>query len=146
MYCNKSFPKFYIFLILSSETCFGGLTCVRLFGINAFITNQWLWIFPEAGCIIFVEKTILQLLFLVFQVTAQWWNLYFKDNFLFRCSQSFLKLGQPRPLFHLFLVFSNKHHYNFYNRSMWKNVMSIQYMAPGFKPPTFGMWASSHYH
>ena len=42
MYCNKSFPKFYIFLILSSETCFGGLTCVRLFGINAFITNQWL--------------------------------------------------------------------------------------------------------
>ena len=28
------------------------------------------------------------------------------------------KLGQPRPLFHLFSVFTNKQHYNFYNRSM----------------------------
>ena len=29
----------------------------------------------------------------------------------------FLKMGQPRPLFRLFLVFSNKH-YNFYNNNM----------------------------
>ena len=28
-------------------------------------------------------------------------------------------MGQPRPLFHLFLLFSNKQ-YNFYNKSMWK--------------------------
>ena len=27
-----------------------------------------------------------------------------------------------------------------------KNVMSIQYTAPGFEPTTFGSWASSHYH
>ena len=31
-----------------------------------------------------------------------------------------LKMGQPRPLFCLFSVFSNKHCYNFYNKSMWK--------------------------
>ena len=34
-------------------------------------------------------------------------------------------MGQPRPLFHLFLVFSSKQ-YNFYNKSMRKNVMSIR--------------------
>ena len=34
----------------------------------------------------------------------------------------FKKMGQPRPLFRLFSVFSNKH-YNFYNNNMWK--MSI---------------------
>ena len=28
----------------------------------------------------------------------------------------FLKMGQTRPLFHLFLVFSNKQCYNFYNK------------------------------
>ena len=33
-------------------------------------------------------------------------------------------MGQPRPLFHLFLVFSNKH-YNFYNKKMWKNVHPV---------------------
>ena len=31
------------------------------------------------------------------------------------------KMGQPRPLFRLFSVFSNKH-YKFYNKYMWKNV------------------------
>ena len=30
-------------------------------------------------------------------------------------------MGQPRPLFNLFSVFSNKQ-YNFYNKSMQKNV------------------------
>ena len=34
------------------------------------------------------------------------------------------KMGQPRPLFHLFTVFSNKH-YNFYNKYMWKNVHPV---------------------
>ena len=43
-------------------------------------------------------------------------------------------MGQPRPLFHLFSVFSN----NFYNKAMLKNVqMSIQYTALGFEPTTF---------
>ena len=28
-------------------------------------------------------------------------------------------MGQPRPIFRFFLVFSNKQ-YNFYNKSMWK--------------------------
>ena len=27
-----------------------------------------------------------------------------------------------------------------------KNVMSIQYLVPGFEPTTFGMWVSSHNH
>ena len=35
-------------------------------------------------------------------------------------------MDNPWPLFHLFLVFSNKR-YNFYYKSMWKNVTSIQY-------------------
>ena len=30
-------------------------------------------------------------------------------------------MGQPRPLFRLFLVFSNKQ-YNFCNKKLWKNV------------------------
>ena len=54
-------------------------------------------------------------------------------------------MDQRRPLFHLFSVFSNKQH-NFYNKSMWTNVMSIQYTAPGFEPTTFGTSVSSHNH
>ena len=44
-------------------------------------------------------------------------------------------MGQPRPLF-LFSVFSNKHHYNFYNRSIWKNVCpsSICRLDPNPQP------------
>ena len=34
------------------------------------------------------------------------------------------KLANP-GLFCLFSVFSNKHHYNFYNKYMWKNVHSV---------------------
>ena len=37
--------------------------------------------------------------------------------------------------FRLFSVVSNKQ-YNFYNKSMCKNVICIQYSAPGFKPTT----------
>ena len=33
-------------------------------------------------------------------------------------------MGQPRPLFCLFSVFSNKQ-YNFYNKYMWKNVHPV---------------------
>ena len=40
-------------------------------------------------------------------------------------------MGQPRPLFWLFSVFSNKQD-NFYNKSMCKNITSIQ----DFKPTT----------
>ena len=54
----------------------------------------------------------------------------------------FKKMGL---FFVYFRSFSNKH-YNFYYKSMWKNVMSFQYPAPGFKPTTFGMWVSSHNH
>ena len=56
----------------------------------------------------------------------------------------FIKIVQPRPLFRLFLVFPNKHHYNFYNKYVWK--MSIQYTVPGFEPMTFGKWVYSHNH
>ena len=33
-------------------------------------------------------------------------------------------MGQPQPLFRLFLIFSNKQ-YNFYNKYMWKNVHAV---------------------
>ena len=31
-------------------------------------------------------------------------------------------MGQPRPLFRLFSIVLNKHHYIFYNKYVWKNV------------------------
>ena len=34
-------------------------------------------------------------------------------------------MDQPRPLFPLFSVSSSKHHYNFYNKYMWKNVHPV---------------------
>ena len=45
----------------------------------------------------------------------------------------FLKIGQPGLFFHLFSVFSNKQYSFLNNKSMRKNVMSIQYPAPGFE-------------
>ena len=55
-------------------------------------------------------------------------------------------MGQPQPLFCFFLIFSNKQ-YNFYNKSMWKNVqVSNQYMAPGFEPTTLETWVVTHNH
>ena len=56
------------------------------------------------------------------------------------------KRANPGLFFVYFRSFSNKHYYNFYNRLMWKNVMSIQYMAPGFEPTTFATWVSSQNH
>ena len=71
-----------------------------------------------------------------YSISLNIWNCG-KVSFLF------FKMGQPRPLFRLFSVFSNKQ-YNFYNKYMWK--MSIQYTVPGFEPTTFGTWVSSHNH
>ena len=51
-------------------------------------------------------------------VRLTYFNVFF-CFFLF-----FLKMGQPRPLFCLFSVFSNKH-YNFYNKYLWKNVHPV---------------------
>ena len=53
-------------------------------------------------------------------------------------------MGQPQPLF-LFSVFLNKQ-YNFYNRSILKSVISIQYTAPEIEPTTFWTWDASHNH
>ena len=39
--------------------------------------------------------------------------------FTTKTCEDFFKNGQPRPLFRLFMVFSNKQ-YKFYNKSMWK--------------------------
>ena len=38
---------------------------------------------------------------------------------------TFFKMGQPRRLFWLFSIFSNKHRYNLYNKSMWKNIHPV---------------------
>ena len=50
----------------------------------------------------------------------------------------FLKIGQPRPLFRLCLVFSNKH-YNYYNKYMWKNV----HLVYGARIRTHDLWNMS---
>ena len=42
-----------------------------------------------------------------------------------------IEMGQPRPLFRLSSVFSNKHQYNFLQLINVKNVNSIQYTEPG---------------
>ena len=65
-------------------------------------------------------------------------------SWLWMQRQSFLKNGPTPASFCLFSVFSNKNHYNFYNKYMWK--MSIQYVVTGFEPTTFGTWLSSHNH
>ena len=49
----------------------------------------------------------------------------------------FKKLGQPRPLF-LFIFGLFKQTIQFLQQMNVKNVMSIQYLAPGFEPTTFG--------
>ena len=49
----------------------------------------------------------------------------------------------PASFSFIFGLFKNKQ-YNFYNKSMWKNVMLIQ--APGFELTTFGTWVSSQNH
>ena len=53
------------------------------------------------------------------------------------------KNGPSRPLVHFIVVFQSKQHI-FNNKQRWK--MSIQYMALGFEPKTFGTWVSSHNH
>ena len=37
----------------------------------------------------------------------------------------------------LFMVYFQTFQTNSYNKSMWKNIMTIHYTAPGFKPTTF---------
>ena len=57
-------------------------------------------------------------------------NLVFgSDSKVNRKSHSILffkKMDQPRPLFRLFSVFSNKHYYIFYNNYLWKCPSSIR--------------------
>ena len=55
----------------------------------------------------------------------------------------FKKMGQTRPLFLLFLVFSSKQ-YNFLQQINVK--ISIQYTALEFEPTTFWMWVVIHNH
>ena len=44
-------------------------------------------------------------------------------------------MGQPRPIFIIYIwSFSKKHHYNFYNKYMLK--VTIRYTMPGFEPTT----------
>ena len=51
-------------------------------------------------------------------------------------SQLYLKRANTSLFYRLFSVFSNKLHYNFYNKYMEK--MSIQYTVLQSKPMTFG--------
>ena len=54
-------------------------------------------------------------------------------------------MGQPRSLFHFIFVFF-KQTIQLLQKSIWKNVMTIQYMAPVFKPTTSRTWVVSHNH
>ena len=42
-------------------------------------------------------------------------------------------------------IFSSKN-YNSYNKYVWKNVMTVQYLVSGFEPTTFRTCVSSHNH
>ena len=61
---------------------------------------------------------------------------HFETNFV-----NVIKMGQPRALLLLFMVFSNKQ-YHYYNNV--KNVMSIQYTVPWFEPTISWTWVVSH--
>ena len=55
---------------------------------------------------------------------------------------SFFKKSHPRPLFHFFF----QQTLQFLLQIYVKNVMSIQYSAPGLEPTTFRRRVSSHNH
>ena len=82
------------------------------------------------------------------QVRVSIWQAYCEQRFAavlgIVLKTLFFKMDKPRPLFCLVLVFSNKHHYNFYKKKVKK--MSLQNMVPGFEPMTFGTRGSSHNH
>ena len=73
------------------------------------------------------------------------WNYYILGNWQRKkiCDQSsslveravtfFKKMGNPGLSYRLFLVFSNKLHYNFYSKYMWKNVY-----------PVYSAWIQTH--
>ena len=72
------------------------------------------------------------------------------EQSLYKCRKNrtfhyFLKNGPSPASFSFIFVFSKKH-YTSYNKYLWRNVMSIQYMVPGFEPTTFGIQVSSHNH
>ena len=72
----------------------------------------------------------------VFKGAAQY--LVFVLVVFFPCLFNLILNGpQSRPLFRLFSVFF-KQTIQFLQQMNVKNVMSIQYLAPGFKPTTFG--------
>ena len=51
-------------------------------------------------------------------------------------------MGQTGLFYCLFSVFSNKHHYNFYKKYIWKNV----HLGYGAGIWTHNLWNSSHNH
>ena len=70
-----------------------------------------------------------------------------KFRHIFKWSHDyFLKNGPIPASFSFIFGLFQTNNTIFYNKSMWKNVMSIQYMALGFEPTTFGTWVSSHNH
>ena len=58
-----------------------------------------------------------------FKFLPKWQNFSKSDHTDYNTT-FFKKMGQPRPLFRLLSVFSNKH-YNFYNNNMWKYVHPV---------------------
>ena len=70
-----------------------------------------------------------------------WWFCYLRLSSWYLCKEALLKIGHPRTLFSFFRLFQT----NITNFTTNKcEKMSIQYMAPRFKPTTFGTWVSSH--
>ena len=102
------------------------------------------WVLPTCGKLLFFISTAMQQL-QVHVSNGKSVNEALKPAIIIN-SLFIEKMGQPRPLFCLFSVFSIKQ-YNFYNRSIWKNVqVTIQYTAPGFEPTTLLTWIVTHNH
>ena len=108
-------------------------------------------------CLFFLKMGQSRPLFQFIFVFSIWYNLNSNFNWKKRrwCAwdsnpgrqdgrRKWIHWAMAAPLYLFIFVFLNKHHYNYYNKYMWK--MSIQYTVPEFKPTTFGTRVSSHNH
>ena len=82
-------------------------------------------------CYLPLMKTVLPPFFFAVILPNFDWKQNRRILFLWQTMSEFIvfkRMGQPRPLFSLFSVLSSKQ-YNFYNKSMWKNVVHPVYGA-----------------
>ena len=103
--------------------------------LKGFQSHSWRWHnHLDVGNILTVEGAI------PWKNGVDFWSISIK----IKSHNTFFLKKWPNP--GLFLVyvrsFSNKHQYNFYNKSIWKNV--LKYTAPGFEPTTLATHFATH--